>query len=101
MKPFYIKQGDTKPSLYTTLTEEGVAVDLTGATVRFHMGDVVDALAVIVMAEMGAVRYDWVAADTLMAGSYRAEFEATFPDGSPETFPNDTAIGVIIMEVEA
>ncbi len=39
MGPFYIKRGDTKPSLYVTLTQEGVVVDLTGATVKFHIGN--------------------------------------------------------------
>jgi hypothetical protein len=58
MAAFYIKRGDTRPSLYATLTQEGSVVDLTGATVRFHMGDVVDAPAVIVEASAGSVRYD-------------------------------------------
>ena len=81
MAAFYIKRGDTRPSLYATLTQEGSVVDLTGATVRFHMGNVVDASAEILEASAGTVRYNWVAADTLLEGSYRAEFEVTFPDG--------------------
>ena len=80
------------------LTQNGSVVDLTGATVRFHMGDVIDAPAIIVNATGGVVRYDWATGDTDVAGSYRAEFEVTFVDGRIETFPNDTSIGVIIRE---
>lgn len=85
---FKIKQNDTKPLLTVILKEDGVVVDLTSATVMFHMGTIVDATATIVDATAGSVRYDWDAADTAVAGQYPAEFEATLSSGRVETFPN-------------
>ena len=98
MAEFYIKQNDTRPSLSATLAEDGAAVDLTGCTVMFHMGERVDAAAVVVDAETGIVRYDWAVADTAVAGCYPAEFEVTFSDGAIETFPNDDYITIIIQQ---
>ena len=102
---FYIKQNDTSPSILATLQDaEGSAVDLTGAGVRFHMRSmtlnqtVVDAAAVIVTDLSGEVRYNWDAADTASVGSYQAEFEVTYADGSIETFPNDSFIRVDITD---
>ena len=95
---FYIKQGDTKPSLSAQLLSDGSAVDLTGATVKFHMGTIIDATATIVDAATGNVRYDWVTADTETAGLFRAEFEVTFSDGTVETFPNDGYLLINIIE---
>jgi len=86
---FQMKQNDTRPSLYVNLAQDGSVVDLTGAAVKFHMGTVIDTAAVITDATRGSVRYDWLAADTATAGSYRAEFQVTFSDGGIETFPND------------
>ena len=63
---FQIKTGDTSPSLLSSLEDgAGAAIDITGATVRFHMTAIggtaakVDAAAVIVDAAGGVVRYDW------------------------------------------
>ena len=95
---FYIKQNDTKPSLAAQLLSDGSAVDLTGATVKFHMGSSVDAAATIVDAATGNVRYDWSAADTTTSGTFNAEFEVTFSDGTIETFPNDEHLHIVITE---
>ena len=101
---FYIKQNDTSPSMLATLQDANdVAVDLTSASVRFHLRPIssntvkVDQAATIVTAVDGLVRYDWQAADTDTTGSYQAEFEVTYADASIETFPNDGYIRVEII----
>lgn len=93
---FYIKRNDTSPSLLGTLEDgAGAAVNVNGATVRFHLRSFgaqaikVDAAAVVVSGLTGVVRYDWQPGDTDTIGSYQAEFEVTYADGTIETFPND------------
>jgi len=101
---FSIKRNDTSPSLSGTCTDaSGAAIDISGATVRFHMLDtdgntVVDAAAVIASGSGGVARYDWVAADTDVAGGFRGEFEVTYADGTIETFPNTSYIPIRIYE---
>lgn len=102
---FYVKQNDTSPAMLATLQDaDGNAVNVTGATVRFHMRAVgsatvvVDEAATIVTALDGLVRYDWQAADTDTIGSYQAEFEVTYADATQETFPNDGYIRVEIID---
>lgn len=99
---FYLKRGDTSPSLLYALFPTDT--DLTGATVRFNMRvnstgviTVNRALATIVT-PTGAptVRYDWQAADTDTEGYYSAEFEVTYSGGAIETFPNSDYIRVAI-----
>lgn len=102
---FNIKQNDTSPAIVATLQDaNGTAIDLTGASVRFHMRAIgsnqttVDAAATVVTPLSGIVRYAWDAADTDTVGSYQAEFEVTYADASVETFPNDGHIRVEITD---
>lgn len=102
---FYIKQNDTGPAMLATLQDaNGNAINLMGATVRFHMRAIggnqvkVDEPATLVTPLSGIVRYNWVAADTDTVGTYQAEFEVTYADASIETFPNDGYIVVRIID---
>ena len=57
----------------------------------------VNATASIVgSASNGIVQYVWTSNDTNQAGSFNAEFEVTFADGSKETFPNEEFLTVVI-----
>lgn len=107
MADFTITAGDTAPSLAATLEDgAGAAVSLVGAVeVRLRMRSVetgllvVDAPAQIVTPASGTVRYDWQAADTAVAGRYRARFRADFGGGLIQSFPNEEDfIDVLIAE---
>lgn len=101
---FKIKQSDTSPILEAALTTAaGVAIDLSGASVRFHMRRagaqtaLIDAAATVVSASGGTVRYSWLSGDTDSAGAFVAEFEVLYSDGSIETFPNDGYLRIDIL----
>lgn len=98
MATFTIKKNDTSPALEYTLSP---AVDLTGASVRFHMRSrggalKVDAAASITTPTPGIVQYDFLAVDTDTVGTYEAEFEVTYADNTIETFPNS---GYLIVNI--
>lgn len=92
---FSIKQNDTSPSLQATLKDASLnPIDLTGATVMFHMKSVdgtikVDRQMTVTNAAGGVVQYDWQSGDTDTVGTYYVEFEVTYADSSVETFPNN------------
>ncbi len=102
--PHRIKANDRKPSIQTTLSySDGTVPNFTGAIVSFIMrrktgtaAPKVNAPAVIVNATTGVIRYDWTAADTDSPGEYLAEWEVTFADGLPQTFPTDAYDDVLI-----
>lgn len=103
MDTFFIKKGDRREAIRRTLKgSNSLAVNLTGATVKFFMskdGTIkVNAAAVLVDAANGVVEYQWIATDTDTPGIYRSEFEATFGDGTKQTFPNADYIAVHVLE---
>lgn len=100
---FNIKQNDTSPSLGAQLLDGSKQIiDLTGASVRFHMkiaggsAVAVDGAATVSNAAEGRVQYEWAAGDTTTAANYQGEFEVTYPNGTVETFPNS---GYIVVRV--
>lgn len=91
----YLKQNDTSPTLDAILTDaNGTVVDVTGASVRFHMLKIgatalkIDAAATVVDGTAGHVRYTLQSGDTDTPGTFKAEYQVTFIDGSIETFKN-------------
>tara|TARA_R100001463_G_scaffold130980_1_gene190742 strand:+ start:651 stop:974 length:324 start_codon:yes stop_codon:yes gene_type:complete len=102
---FKIKQNDTSPIIQATLKDaNSAAVDLTGASVRFHMikyrgtSTKVAAAAAIVDDDAGTVKYVWQSGDTDTVGSFKAEFQVTFSDGTVETFPNTDYIQIDVID---
>jgi hypothetical protein len=87
-----LKRNDIKDIItYTVEDINGVAFDLTGASVRFIIGKknkvITSGVATIDNAILGQVSYTITDSDTLVAGVFPAEFEVTFPDGKFKTFP--------------
>jgi hypothetical protein len=99
---FTIKQNDTSPSLQATLKDASDnPIGLVGATVMFHLKSLdgtikVDAEMTVTDADNGVVQYDWQSGDTDTVGSYYAEFEVTYSDGTIETFPNNSNLSISI-----
>lgn len=75
-------KGDTRP-LDVTLTRSGTAIDLTGATIEFHMtpryggAGAVNAACTILDALTGRVRYTWTGAQTEVDGLFDCEWQIT------------------------
>ena len=102
---FSMKQNDTSPAIAAYLLDQDEnPIDLTACTVRFIMrkrGETnykVYQTVTIVDEDTGRIRYNWDAADTDEAGTFDAEFEVTYSDGTIETFPNDTYVTVNILD---
>lgn len=106
-REFVTKRNDTKP-IEVGLEQQQAdgtysAANLTNATVKFLMRDqdgqeVVNAAAEIVDDVNGIVRYNFLAADTAVAGYFNAEFQVTFVSGIVETFPFGGYIPIVIVE---
>jgi hypothetical protein len=104
MADFLIRENDTLPKIRATLTDPDGIIDLTGATIRFHMNVTkggtpkVNALADVVGDPMlGVVEYAWIATDTDSPGDYFAEWEITFSGGDILSIPNDSYIDIQIL----
>ena len=97
---FYLKRGDTSPTLQQTLLNAaGDAVDITGAAVTIHVTDrygtnVIDAAASISDASVGVVQYELGA---IPQGNYEFEFEVVYANSKIETFPN-AGFDILVVE---
>lgn len=84
-------QNDTRPALEFSVREDGQAVDLTGATVKFYMKDsagsakLAGAACTITDATNGKCQYVWQAGDLDTAGTFTGEVQVTFSDGRIQT----------------
>lgn len=107
---FTIKRGDTSPPIkYQLIGPDDCGKDIRGFNnVRFYMRERDEYTLVVEAgvngnvevedAENGIVYYEWLDGDTDMTGTYEAEWEVEFGDGSIETYPNDRFITVKVVE---
>jgi hypothetical protein len=104
-----VRQGDSGQRIEAVLTDaDGVAINLTGATIRFKMAEITGGTAVLTTAAInvqvtesgatGAVAYEWLATNTATAGAYLGEWEAIFATGATVTYPNTDYVNILISE---
>ena len=98
---FVTKQDNTRDAMEATLARNGVAVDLTTATVNFKMWlrgvCKVNRDVHIESAVDGIVWVVWEAAEVDEPGTYSAEFTVTHLDGRVQIFPSDGYTTVVIL----
>lgn len=105
MADITIKQGDRLPVLARQFLTDGVATDLTGATVTFNLWNaatgaqvITNGACTVITAATGNVQYPWSAADaTLPAGFYLGSFTATYSGPKLLTAPNNGMISLQIV----
>lgn len=94
-----MKQHDTSPPLRATITDGGSAVDFTPVTVKVigsRNGTVVFSRPATTKTNLGVVTMSWQPADTAVAGLISVEIEATFPDGTVQTYPQSGYLTVMV-----
>lgn len=87
--------GDTAPNLTGTLTDDGAAVDLAGASLSVHIqrpgaGATIIANANIVDAAAGTWSYTWQPSDLDSTGTWECAVVVTFASGAIQTFGPET-----------
>jgi hypothetical protein len=97
-----VKKNDSYDDItYQLENEDNSTVDLTGASVNFVMGKknklITNAKATVTSATSGIVSYQLTQLDTLVSGTFLAEFVVTFANGTIKTYPSN---GYITVDVE-
>jgi hypothetical protein len=97
-----VKKNDSYDAItYQLENEDNSTVDLTGASVNFVMGKknklITNAKATVTSATSGIVSYQLTQLDTLVSGTFLAEFVVTFANGTVKTYPSN---GYITVDVE-
>jgi hypothetical protein len=97
-----VKKNDSYDAItYQLENEDNSTVDLTGASVNFVMGKknklITNAKATVTSATSGIVSYQLTPLDTLVSGTFLAEFVVTFANGAIKTYPSN---GYITVDVE-
>jgi hypothetical protein len=97
-----VKKNDSYDAItYQLENEDNSTVDLTGASVNFVMGKknklITNAKATVTSATSGIVSYQLTPLDTLVSGTFLAEFVVTFANGTVKTYPSN---GYITVDVE-
>jgi hypothetical protein len=97
-----LKQNDLRPIISFTLTENGTAKNLTGATsatLKMRSGaTTVSRAGSITDATNGVVQVTFTGTDTAVTGTYEAEIEVIWPTNLPQTFPNTGYFTVNIVD---
>lgn len=90
---FTIKAFDRLPAIRATLNADlttAVSVDFIMRPIAGGTPKVNAAAVVISSGATSVVEYQWIAADTNLAGSYQAEWEVHWPSSKTQTFPTLT-----------
>ena len=93
---FEIKQNDTLPPLRLRLASGATPANLTGATVHLRIAGIGTRTMVMEDLAQAIVRYDWLAADTAIPGTYTAEVKVQYAGSARQTIPT---IGQIVIRV--
>jgi hypothetical protein len=94
-----MKQHDTAPALRAVITDDGTPVDLTPATIKVigkRNGTVVFSRAATTKTNLGVVTMLWGPTDTALPGLIAIEFEATWVDGTVQSYPPNGYLCVLV-----
>jgi hypothetical protein len=92
---FWIKRGDTRPSIQATITDaSGNPQNLNAATsITFKMVDldgnvILNKAAAFVDKPNGLIAYNWAVGDTNQSGDFLTEWMITWADATTQKFPS-------------